>query len=39
MKYTQSSDGFKPLNNRQAGIIKILNIPLIMMGKNAHLTC
>ncbi|WP_254324275.1 proton-conducting transporter membrane subunit [Neisseria subflava] len=39
MKYTQSSDGLKPLNNHQAGIIKILNIPRIMMGKNAHLTC
>ena len=39
MKYTQSSDGLKPLNNHEAGIIKILNIPRIMMGKNAHLTC
>ena len=38
MKYTQSSDGLKPLNNH-AGIIKILNIPQIMMGKNAYLTC
>ena len=39
MKYTQSSDGLKPLNNHEAGIIKILNIPRIMMGKNAYLTC
>ena len=39
MKYPQSLDGLKPLNNHEAGIIKILNIPQIMMGKNAHLTC
>ncbi|KZC78758.1 hypothetical protein TW89_0969 [Neisseria flavescens] len=39
MKYTQSSDGLKPLNNHEAGIIKRLNIPRIMMGKNAHLIC